>query len=370
MCALALLVPSAALAADFRSSESGTVSVTKNEVVKNVYLAGTSVSMDAHATGDVIVAGSSVTVAGDVDHSVAAAGSTIIVKGNVAQSVRVAGSDISIYGSVGEDLLAFGSTVNIDKAVVISGDAVVYGSTVNINGQVNGYLRVSGSSITISGIVNGNVEIDDVSNLTVTETAVINGSLTYASNNEAKISTEAIIKGEVTHNTVTTSGRTYPVGGALNFMTLISLAASLLVGLILIYWLKKPTDIILGNYKKSVIANVFLGLAVLIVTPIAGGLLLATFVGTRVAGLLLVLYFATMFFAAPFGVLMLGQNLRQLFSRGKEVKLDWSIALIGVVAGIILGLIPIIGWAVLLVYFLLSLGAMSKTLFTWATSKA
>ena len=73
VCAIALIVPATALAAEVRSGD--TVTVGPDQIIDDdLYVFGNNVLVQGSVHGDVIAAGSSVTIAGHVTGSVMAAG--------------------------------------------------------------------------------------------------------------------------------------------------------------------------------------------------------------------------------------------------------------------------------------------------------
>lgn len=357
-----LLVPSLAMAAEFRSSEDGDVEVKTGEVTKNLYAAGgKGIITNSLIGGDLMAAGSIINVKEGTENNLFAAGKTIDVRGAIGRNVRVAGTDINIYGTVGEDVLAFGQNIRIDNDALIKGDLITAGTDVVINGKISGNVKCSGTTIVINGQVLGNVDIDGLSTLTVGSDAKIDGKLTYSSSKEGSISDQALIKNGVIYsksldgssmaNTTNIPG-TSPLLGIL-----IGLVTVIILVLLLPKWSNEASKSVASNF----VHRLLWGFVALVIIPIASLLLMFTLLGIKLGFLLLFGYFLLLFVASMFSPIATGSIIFKAFQRDKtaSLRVDWVTASIGVVALSVFALLPSIGWIIIFVFFLAALGQVS-----------
>ena len=85
------------------------------------------------------------------------AGERVSVTGDVTGSGHVAGRWVMLEGGIGGDLYAMGQTVDLRGAVV--GDATLAGQEVSVAGEVGGDLRLFGSEIALAAPVTGTAVI-------------------------------------------------------------------------------------------------------------------------------------------------------------------------------------------------------------------
>lgn len=356
-----LLVPAAALAAEFKSSQNGSVGIGATESAKNLYIAGQTVSIEGNVSKDLVAAGSAVAVNGDVDNSALVLGSTVSVKGNVGENLRVAGSDVTVSGNVGGDALLAGSNVTISDGTVISGDLLAAASTLTIAGDVDGNLTGTGSSVVISGKIKGDVDLKNVTNLTIGSSTVISGKLTYSSSNQAIIDRNAVITGGVDYQTVSTSTKTLPMSDAWSgTFTLVKILGSFIFLLILIYLLPKSTRKFVEAASSDLWSSLGWGFLILIIVPIVSIILISLVVPASAAFFLIIAYVLAIILSCVMMSLLAGSALYKILKKEKDFRLDWLTALLGVGVIAVLSEVPLIGSLVVFVMFLISFGTLAR----------
>ncbi len=355
-----LLVPTMALAAEFRSSDNGLSNLAATELAKNLYSAGQSVTISGNVTGDLVAAGSTVSVSGNVESSIFAVGSSVSVKGNVGENLRVAGSDVTVSGNVGGDALVAGSNVTIPAGATIGGDLLAAAGTLTIAGDVSGNITGTASSVVISGNIAGNVKLSDVTNLTIDSNAVIAGKLTYSSPSQANIDRNAVITGGVDYQSVSSSSSTSTVNDFSSTLTLSEILGSFIFLLILIYLLPKSSRRFVETAVSNLWASLGWGFLILVVVPIASLVLLVGFTTAGVALTLLCIYIASIMAAVVMSALLIGTSLYKGLKKEKDFRIDWLTALFGVAVVAILSMVPAIGTLLITLAFLVSFGTLAR----------
>jgi uncharacterized membrane protein len=103
-----------------------------------------------------------------------------------------------------------------------------------------------------------------------------------------------------------------------------------------------------------------IGFAVLVVVPVLVFVLFLTLVGFFAALLLLFLYFVFLLISYIYAGILLGTWLFKVYSRKKDLEVNWGSALTGIVLLFVIGFIPIVGWIIAFVLFLMVLGGLTE----------
>lgn len=356
------MMPQTTLAAEFKVFDQGAGIISKEESVKNLYTGGNSVTTNADVKGDLTIFANSLTINGGVESDLFAAGNTINIKGQVGENARVAGSTVTVENNIGEDLLAAAGILEISGNSTINGDVLATGGTITINGKVNGNIKASADTLIINGEINGDVLAKNVKNLEIKENAKINGKLTYYSPKEAKISNLAQIGGGVTYNEVKPKNLVWQKASAVDI--LYRIISSFVVLLVLIYGFSKFASKINSETYSSFWSNLGWGIIAFIITPIIMLLLALSIIGAKIAIIMALAYIGYLILASIFVPIFIGTGIISLATKNKEFRLNWISAAIGVVASVILGSIPLIGWLAIFIIFIASFGTLTKLSYT------
>lgn len=350
---LTFFISAPVLAADLRSGD--TMTVASGEVVDDdLYIAGSTITIDGTVNGDLWAVGNTITVNGEVTGSIVAAGQTVNINGNVDHAARLAGNSVNVSGNVRGDLLVFSSQANIASKARIGGDLIFGSGYVHIDGLVEGDIKGGGNQVTIANEVGGNIELQ-AEKLTVASTADIGGNLTYTSENEADFQSGAKIGGETTHN-VPEVKKPVPLSGiggkVLGFLM------ALVTGLIIIVIAPRRSASIADSIRAKPWASLGCGAVILFATPVAAIIACFTVIGIPVALIALVLYAIAIYISQVFVGLFIG---RWIIGRFREVE-SKGIMIGALASGLfiiaILKLIPYLGFWVGLAVALFGLGAM------------
>jgi len=327
-------------AATFSAGDS--YSLAKGQTVSDdLYVTSGSVTVSGVVSGDLIAAGGNLSISGNVAEDATLAGGTVNLGGSVGDDARIAGGTVSVDGTVLDDLFIAGGQVHLTSSAVVSGDLVVGGGKVRLDGRVNGNVSITSGEITLG------------------DTAVIAGNFSYRSGKEATIASGARITGTTTFDQVKRFDR--DVFGPLlvfSFFAKMLLAAITAVLLVLIFKTKTPRIIHQGlnDFWPSLLRGFLVAVAV----PVAIVLLAVTVVGIPIAVVLLLGYIAWMIMAAIGSGILFGSWLAKVAMKQNPPPIDWKVALVGTVALFIVSIVPFVGWIAGCIFFLVTLGAISK----------
>lgn len=348
------LVPWAQAAEFVQPDKQGQANVPAAETHNNLYVVGATVVVNGATNGDLTAAGGTVSLIGPVSGELLAAGGNINVDGPVKSTARVAGGTVIINNSVGGDLLVGGGNISVEQQAPVSGDLVAAGGNVTVNAPVGGSARLSGGSVTLNSKVNGNVYVNASRSLTLGPNANISGTVYYRGTQPAQVDGSAKLGGiEYTH--VSERGKT-ALAGILALGTLIALVAYIIVGFLLLWLRRKAFEDIVDRVQNHFWASLGLGFAGLVLTPIAVVILFVTFVGFYAALILLAIYILVLLMVTVASMLFLGRFILHLINTKAEKFPNWQVVLVGVIAWGLLKLIPVVGWLILAIIYLVVFG--------------
>src|SRR5436309_1364201 len=350
------LTPSPAAAADIRQGQDITIGTTET-IDDDLYAFGTNIAINGTIHGDLIAAGSNITVDGNVTGDVVAAGNIIAIRGQVGGSVRAAGNSIVVDGKVANDLLAAGNEVTILSNGRLGRDAILGAANVTVSGQIARDLQAGGTNVKIDGAVGGNV-LATVEKLQLTDRASVGGSLTYTSKNEAQIANTSSVKGSIARKTPET-GRAPLVTGtaAVVLEWLKGLIGLLILGILVVFFFPGFSRRAGEALVRSPLLTLAIGALVLIGLPILSIVFFA--VGALIGGwwigfVVLALFGVALALSIPVAAVGVGGALLRIARRPVPV---WLALFIGLVALLLVALIPILGGVVIFCALLFGLGA-------------
>jgi len=191
--------------------------------------------------------------------------------------------------------------------------------------------------------------------LTVADSAQVKGDLTYSSPNKGSIH-EPAIGGTVSFH------ETEKVKFHTPFLTIFySLLGIILTLLIIVYLLPKMSMATVSGALENFWSKIGIGLLTLITIPIIAIFITAITagVGFSLSAILGLLYIIILVLAGVLTPLVVGHLIISAFNKERQ-GLDWLTVIIGAVAIIALGYLPLVGPLFLFIIFLLILGQLSK----------
>jgi len=358
------LAPSPAAAADIRQGQEITIGTTET-IEDDLYAFGANIAINGTIHGDLIAAGNIILIDGIVTGDVIAVGQVIAIRGQVGGSVRAAAggfvqqfaSGILLDGKVANDFVVAGSGLLISSNGRVGRDAIIGAADTTIVGQIGRELQVASTNAKIDGSVGGNVRAA-VDRLQLTERATVGGSLTYQSKNDAEIANKSSVKGSIERR-APDEGRAPLVQGpaALVLEWLKGLIGLLILGILVVFFFpgfsRRAGEALVRSpwLTLAIGALVLIGLPILSIVFFAvGGLIGGWWIGFVV----LALFGVALALSIPVAAVGVGGALLRVARRPVPV---WLALLIGLVALLLVALIPILGGLVIFCALLFGLGA-------------
>jgi cytoskeletal protein CcmA (bactofilin family) len=361
---VAITFPFAVSAATFGNGDQYTLR-KGDTAVGNLYVAAGDVVVSGNVDGDLMVGGGNILVTGDVDDDLIAGGGNISILGKVNDDIRLVGGSLTVGNIVKGDVVATGGSIRILPEAIVEGDLIVAGGSIIIDGVVNGKLHVAGGDIQINGSVLGGVEAKISNSLKINDRAIVSGDINYTSHKEAVISDGASVGGEIVFNQIK---RASAKKGARMFIPVIigtylfvKLLALLFAGILAVVFLKKFSEglgsEVVGNFGSAAL----IGFATLVVFPILSIILMATVLGIFVGIIGFAVYALLLILAKIFAGIMLGAILSKLI-KGKMI-VNWQWAVLGIILFAALKFIPFIGWAIVFIIYIATLGSIANSMY-------
>lgn len=358
---VALAMPVSAMAMTVRQGES--VGVAKGETLADdLYAFGNTVTIDGTVDGDVVAFAQVVVVNGHVSGSVISAAQTVRIDGTVGGSVRAGGSTVDVGGTVDGDVLAGANQVTVSGEV--KRDVAAGAQTVSITDMVGRNLMAGSESLTIAGKVGGNVSAQS-NTVTVAKDGSVAGDLEYWSDEDASVQGSVAGKTSRHEPQKKAQGPTGAAGMASTVLDAVvgwvkSLLGFLLLGLLMVYALRRPTErgslVVLERAWPSfgVGALVFFSAPMAFIFVFVVGLFFGAW---WLAFVLMAAYWLLLLAGVIVGGLAVGRAILRRFVAGGEPSLTISL-LAGLTLVWLVGAIPFLGAVVGWVVMVLGTGAL------------
>jgi cytoskeletal protein CcmA (bactofilin family) len=361
LCGLAI---GAAAAADADSLPGS----TQRRLGGDLFIAGSSLTVDQPVSGDLIAMGGTIDVDAPVTGDAVVAGGKLRIGVDVAGSIYAAGGQLTLHGKVGRNLRAAGGQTELGARSDVGGNVSIAGGQVRLHGRIGGHVQAAGGRVFIDGPVGGDV-LATSGHVELGPNARIAGKLRYSSGEALKRDPAAQVAGGV-ESLMPALGRSddgrkpadrhdgprFRAGGFGWVWTigLVVLAAALLWALPRFY-----ADVA-RTLRERLGLSVLLGFVLLVCTPVAALLALVTLIGIPLGLLLSALYLALL----PVGYVSAGiglgdWGLRRLMSDSAP-SLGWRIAAaaLALIVLALAGWVPWLGWLVAGAALLAGLGAL------------
>ena len=386
---MTMIFTGTAAAAEFVGDDNVYRLASGDVIEDDLYVGAGEIFIDGTVMGDLIATGGYIEVNGTVTGDALLMGGGIKITGDVEDDLRAAGAGIEISGTIGDDLIVAGGgnpgfsvpiqmgSRSITQGVMlmsnarVGGDAVVVGGLGNIGGDIGGDLFSAMGSLNLSAQVAGDATIE-VQDFQVNENGRVAGTLTYRSESELNIPaqvSERVEFEQITKNVEEVSS--FSRFGRWFVRTLL-----LLVGFALLGWLlmrvapellTKPAAALQADPGKSALYG-FLAAVLFLFFPVASGIIVALiglFWGIFPAIVTFFVLFSGLAIVWIFSPLVTGLWLGKRFMEAPLTAL-----LVGVLVLVIVGRIPVVGWFVYLLSFILALGGCILSWRSTSVSKA
>ena len=312
---------------------------TTNVYAKSLTKAGDTVIQEGEYDSIRLVAGNKVTNKAKVDGISLIAGNDLTLEGSTPYGFY-AGNNITISENISKDMFVAGNKIVVTKDAVVGRDAFIFGSNVTIETNIPGDLRTGGDIVDIRGIkIDGNAYIE-ASDIILDENTVITGKLTYPEESNIKgIDKATIGKIKTTKYEKVVIERTIT-----DIITdfIFSACAAFVVMFVLLYLKPSIKDKLDKVELKadSILKNIGIGLAVLIVVPFVTLFALFTRVLLPLALITGVIYVISIYVAYLLAYYIVGNILTEKLLNQKNNYLALGI---GIVVVKLITLIPVIG---------------------------
>lgn len=338
------------LADSLKTASDKMTTVAKDQVVEGTaYLGGDTIVVAGSVKGDVFCAGRDITISGVIEGDVLCGAQNITIDGIVKGDVRVAGAKIFIKGTVEGSATLTGMDITTDSASMIGGDATIMGTQIGLYGAVGRDAMLGADRVALHGQIGRNVD-GGMTRLSVSDEVKIGGNLTYASDNEAIVPEGAVV-GKVQRSEAWGSSSKQNVADNLIMGSLLMIASfmvvTVLLALVVPRYVHRVSDI---NGPLGFVKMFLVGLVAFVLAPIAILVLSMTIVG---------LYAALVVGAAMLIMVLIGGSL-VAYRVGRFMFADKYNAILGAAVGAlvlgVLGVIPYVGWVLILISIMTGVG--------------
>lgn len=321
---------------------SNTVIVTADETVsEDLYAVGGRTIVEGVVEGDLVVLTGEVIVTGEVRGDVIGlVWGPARLGGVVEESVLLAALRVEAAGGIGGDLTALAGEA--DLAGSVGRDAILIGGSVDLTGPVGRDVRSQAWRLRLDGDVGGNVAVraDD---LFLGDRARVRGDMTFRASDEVRVSQAAVVEGSLVRAQVLAPIWAQAVSRLVGWLSVLGF---LVAGVALFWLFRRTSPRAVGLARERPWRCALVGLAVLVVPPLAVIPLFLSLVGLPVGVLLLVAWALGLFLGPIPAVAAAGERL--LGGRGGMLG--------GFVVGVLLWRAGM--WALSLVAALLYLAAL------------
>lgn len=327
------------------------------------FLAGKQVRVrDAELT-DAFAAGGEVLFERVVAEDIYAAGGSVRYRNATLMDLVTVGGEVVIASEIQDDLIGAGGRFRIDPITTIGGDAVIAGGDLEFAGSIAGDVVAAGGRVVFAGNVGGNVDVI-AGEVIVEPGARIAGRLTYQSDEPARIAPEAVISGTVERkDSPAPEFSTWAAVGIGLAVLLVATLGAILLGLLLQAAFPGPFQAALQTAREHASRSWLIGFALLAATPVAANILLITLVGIPLGLFLYATYAVGLALSIITAASWLGSMLpRKATARSASSSRPLSAlrTAVGMSVLLLVGLVPLLGWLLLLIAIPLAAGAFGS----------
>lgn len=328
------------------------VSIEEGQVVDgDLYVAAGTANLSGEVAEDAVIAGGQITINGKLDASAFLLGGSVDVHGVVADDLRIIAGDTIVTEPVMGDLFVMGGSVNILSTASVTGDVIVFAGEAIISGSVGGDIIGTVGDLRIDTAVMGDVDVS-VEQLTLGDRADIQGSVEYASDNSLTQALNATVVGELV--------RSDPIISKDKTDKWTWLVPSIILLFSALVWYlvsRKSLNLVINRALVKSPRPFLLGIFSITIVPFVIGVFLVSMIGSLVALVLLFSYALLLILSLIAMVPVLGQLSLMAFSK-VETKLSLLSIVVGITGFILLSTLPLLGMVVLLIFVILTFGAL------------
>ena len=300
----AIAAPAFGIAADVRTSGELTIGADER-ITDDLYLAGGTVEFLGAAEGDVSIAAGQATLDGTIAGSVQLASGQAEIPGTIEGSLRILSGRVQISGAVEGDVVMAGGQLELASNGRIGGNLLVAGGDVDLRGTIAGDVTGYAANVTLGGALQGAIDLN-TSGLEIANTARITGPVTYTSRRGADVGANAQLAQGIEQRDLNPwgDGGDDPISRASG--SLLRIVWALVAGALLAITAPRLADQ-LGRNGLRLPQSLVVGLATLVLAPIAVLVLMITIVGIPGGIILLALFVAALYLSQVFAGLAIGR---------------------------------------------------------------
>ncbi len=338
--------------------ETGDNLVINDDIIDDSYFLSGNAVIKGNVLGDLYIFGGSILIDGNIFEDLVVIGGKVQVNGNVSGDLRVIGGQVSVFGNIGDDLVTAGGQVDIAKDSVVDGSILAGAGILTIDGQVKGELRGVFGMLFLNGTIFDDVTVTIEDSIIIDENAEIYGDLNYSGLIEASIPENAV-KGEINFNEFQRESIMEDINGLFLLQKLLSFIAAIILMILIVIFMPRSLVKAGDLTKENILRSFGVGLLTLIAGLMGSIILMVTVVGIPIAIilfsiLLIVYYLAKVFVAAWLTSYIFDFKKKKIWVRFRYFL--WLA--LSLFVYYILGVIPMIGWILNLVLFIIGVGSL------------
>lgn len=335
-----------------------TISVDADQSLNgDFYALGSTVSVSGQSEDDVYIAGGNVTINAPVAKDLTVLGGTVQVHGDVGDDIRIVGGEVTIAKPVKGDVVVLGGTLTILSTASVEGDVLFLGDTVTIEGEVVGSVFGTANIVRLNSEVGGDVTLQVNNQFSIGNKAKLQGDVTYESLHEVARAQEAVITGEIRKTDVRVSTSDLPFVQVIVIEIMILLFSVFTLFLLSQKFVTSATRSSFGRIGMSGL----MGIGILVTLPFIAILLCASVIGMLVGMLLLIAYVFLLILAVMLAPIFVGYLIQKVALHRDELT-AYTVGG-GVIAFIVIGIVPYIGGLLVFSCVMITLGSLGMMLY-------
>lgn len=323
------------------------------------------IQIDGEIKGDAFLTGGLVTVNGKVDGDLFVLGGKVNVNGEVGNSVRVLGGDVNLNGPVGRNVALVCGNCVVTKQATIGGSLIATAANLEVSAaKIGRGFRYLGNRLFLNSEIANEAFVVADREFLLGPQASVSGNLKYTGNNEVVLEPGATVAGNISFQK-STQDESYPrFFGARTILSsyqqvkplaeLLGFFVSSLVGFILLGLFPRGFEKVTMAIENRPYASLGWGIIVMLMVPLLAALFALTIVGIPVALILVLVAYVVWVAAQYLTAFFVGRKI--LLPKFGERR-GWALVL-GLFLIYLLGLIPVMGTVVKVVFVLFALGAL------------
>lgn len=322
------------------------VAAAESEPSKDLFRFDDVVEISAPVTGDLYVAGRTVVLRGPVAGDVLVVGGTVSVTGAVEGNIRIIGNVVDLWSTVGGNVSVAARSFTLHDTVRIQKNLSFLGQAVDIASTVKGSVRLAALA---------------PEEVNIRKSAVLDGVVTLYASEAPIVDAGALLRSPIIRHDALWSGLTT---GDIIMSRVISFFGLLLIGLVIIHLLPRPSLVIASFMHTKPWQQLSWGLLGVFLPPLGALLLAFTVIGLPLAMIVGALWFMIVYSARIFAGLTIGFLLLSYVDPKRRMKSLVFVLLLGLLILAVLESLPFLGPIMTMLATIWALGAIITLLRT------